>query len=51
MLSQSFIYQYQNKNIKVTIESPEQPDTNAEQAFIRHLKEIYLKKINRRIFS
>lgn len=49
MLSQSFIYQYQNKTVKVTIESPEQPDSNAEQAFIRHLKEIYLKKISKGI--
>lgn len=45
MLSQSFIYSYQNHKIKVTIEFPQQPDQKAEQDFIGYLKEIYLKKL------
>lgn len=45
MLSQSFLYKYRNKNVQVTVEFPEQSDTNAEQEFIKRLKELYLKKI------
>lgn len=44
MFSQSFICKSQNKEIRVTIEFPEEQDLKAEQAFIGHLKEIYLQK-------
>lgn len=36
---------YQNKQVQVTLEFPEQSDQQAEQEFIVRLKEIYLRKI------
>lgn len=45
MFSQSFIYLFQNKEIKVTIEFPEHPDPKNEQNLIQYLKKIYLQKL------
>lgn len=38
---------YQNRQVKVTLEFPGQPDQKAEQEFISRLKAIYLEKIQR----
>lgn len=45
MFSRSFIYPFQNKEIRVTIQSPEHPNPQNKQNLIRYLKEIYLQKI------
>ena len=44
MFSQSFIYPFPNQEVRVTIQSPNQPTTKSEQDLIRYLKEIYLQK-------
>ena len=36
---------YQNKQVQVTLEFPEQSDPKAEQEFVSRLKTIYLEKI------
>ncbi len=44
MFSQSFIHPFQNQKVKITIQSPKQPNPKSEQDLIRYLKEIYLQK-------
>lgn len=44
MFSQSFIHPFQNQEVRVTIQSPKQPNPKSEQDLIRYLKEIYLQK-------
>lgn len=45
MFSQSFIYHFQNKAIKVTVKSPVQPESQNQQHLIEYLKKIYLQKM------
>ncbi len=45
MESQSFTYIARNKEVRVTLSFPIQPDKKAEQEFTDSLKEIYLNKI------
>ena len=44
MFSQSFIYPFQNQEVKITIQSPKQPNPKNEQDLILYQKEIYLQK-------
>lgn len=45
METMEFMVDYRKKEIKVTLEFPQNTDEQAEQEFISRLKEIYLRKI------
>lgn len=45
VVTQSFLYKHNNKEVKVTVEFPEQSNPQADSEFTRRLKEIYLEKV------
>ena len=45
VVTQQFLCRHKNKEVKVTVEFPEQSNPKAEQEFVCRLKEIYLEKV------
>ena len=45
VISHQFLCKYKNKEVKVTVEFPEQSSSKDELEFTRRLKEIYLEKV------
>lgn len=45
MVTHQFLCKHKNKDVKVTVEFPEQSDLKEEKEFESRLKEIYLRKI------
>ena len=45
MVTHQFLCRHNNKEVKVTVEFPEQSDLGAEQEFKSRLKEVYLEKV------
>ena len=45
MVTQQFLCKYKNKEVKVTVELPEQSNPQDEQEFTDILKNIYLEKV------
>lgn len=45
VITHQFLCKHKNKEVKVTVEFPEQSNPQADSEFTRRLKEIYLEKV------
>ena len=45
VITHQFLCKHKNKEVKVTVEFPEQSDSQTDLEFTRRLKEIYLEKV------
>ena len=45
VITHQFLCKHKNKEVKVTVEFPEQSNSQADSEFTRRIKEIYLEKV------